>query len=631
MQPLKYTSRVRALSSSAAARRDPLVITPHTGALFGLAKGYAIYTHRRRRFGAHDPRTTPSIHRVLGAIARATCDGESSPTTFINQSEPTRHPDQAPDKRPDQAPRPSARQGAQSRRRPDQPRRSNDEAVQTAHSRDQSLYHVKRQHPGRGEQTCPEGQNRTGSSTQYRGTRSITQQFPQHRQCTISRQGGAPTDQLRRAPDQASRHQPSNDEAVRAKARTWPTALRLILDDGHGAPSRQVPFAHAMPTYRVPIFSFHTSLTIHVRITQSMSQRTRVADQWTFVYASDCTAGVLHMLLPSHTTHPTRFLLICAPADVPASQHFHLANAAASKPSDAALGLNRSFPNVSTAPMPHDTINLAQPQSKTPGMPVTDAANPTATPASRTAAIISSGIIECIFEGRVIEDHVEHAQSFTYGLCRLSETHRKGEHHARHLPAVHLVGADSLGPHDRPFEDGEELTLRVLPVAAAQSASLRNSSSRRVLLSPLVDEELNEAMPDDVRADDAQADGDVEARPSWELEGIGATVKGVLGRRHTAASRRRLSHGATECRNSNKCVGPRKLLTVAMSYTGESFCTTDPSRWGYDQTAEALWNSNFAPLGPAPPQSEWSPRPAPLQSEWNGAWYDALSTRFYLQ
>mgnify|MGYP001160815119 CR=1 FL=1 len=249
-------------------------------------------------------------------------------------------------------------------------------------------------------------------------------------------------------------------------------------------------------------------------------------------------------------------------------------------------------------------------QSTTPGgdaaNPVTDAANPLATPASRTAAIISSGTVECTFEGRVIEDHFEHAQSFTYGLCRLAAAHRHGEHHARHLPAVHLVGAASRGPHDSPFEDGEELTLHVLPAAAVRAPSLRNSSSRRALVSSL---------DYGVTLEDAQAVS-VEVRPSWELAGIGATVEQVVSRRHTAASRRRLSHGATRCGHHNKCVGPRKLLTVGMAYTGENFCSSS-----HEQTAAAIWDWNFAPLGPAPPRSSWTPEP-------DFGYYDALSTRF---
>lgn len=258
-------------------------------------------------------------------------------------------------------------------------------------------------------------------------------------------------------------------------------------------------------------------------------------------------------------------------------------------------------------------INVTQSLSKTPSsttsMPVADATNPLATPASRTAAIISGELIECTFEGEVIEDHSEHSQSFTYGLCRLSDAHRRGEHHAHHLPAVHLVGAGSLGPHDRPFEEGEVLTLRVLRAAAgrAASASPTNSPPRRAL--------------DDAQADNTEDAEGGEVRPSWELEGIGAIVQRTLSRRHTATSRRRLAHGATRCMPQNRCVGPRKLLTVGMIYTGERFCHGG-SFAGTPQTAEGIQLTNFAPLGPAPPRSTWSPEPH------QGEWYDMLSTRF---
>ena len=226
---------------------------------------------------------------------------------------------------------------------------------------------------------------------------------------------------------------------------------------------------------------------------------------------------------------------------------------------------------------------LSQPLS------TTEAANLLATPASRTAAIISSGVVECTFEGEAIEDHFDQGHSFTYSLCRLSDSHRRGEYHARHLPAVHLVGPGSLGPHESPFEVGEELTLRLLPAAP-------------------------------VHADEHS----IDMVPSWELEGIGATVDTVVSRRHTTASLRRLSHGAQgRCGNHNRCVGPRKLLTIGMAYTGESFCTSSPRYTSlYNATAADLWNWNFAPLGPAPPRASWSPQP-------DFGWYDALSTRFH--
>lgn len=288
-------------------------------------------------------------------------------------------------------------------------------------------------------------------------------------------------------------------------------------------------------------------------------------------------------------------------------------------------GTNRSAPLYASSGGGGNVTQ--QSLSKTPlnttGIPVADAANPLATPASRTAAIISGGLIECTFEGEVIEDHFEHAQSFTYGLCRLSDAHRRGEHHAHHLPAVHLVGTGYLGPHDRPFEEGEVLTLRVLHAAAgrAASASPTDSPPRRALDILLANEQRNRMTLDDAQADNTEDSEGGEVRPAWELEGIGAIVQRTLSRRHTAMSRRRLAHGATRCMPQNRCIGPRKLLTVGMIYTGERFCHGG-SFAGTPQTAEGIRLTNFAPLGPAPPRSTWSPEPH------QGEWYDMLSTRF---
>jgi hypothetical protein len=339
---------------------------------------------------------------------------------------------------------------------------------------------------------------------------------------------------------------------------------------------------------------------------------------------------------PITPIQPALFSQRLADRCVRASQQFLLKNATHELATrNAELGLkwpsqdsSVHLPPSPLSPRPSSdgTISLTQLPSKIPSkttgiMALADSANPLATPASRTAAIISKGLVECTFEGQVIEDQTEHAQFFTYGLCRLSDAHRRGEHHAHHLPAVHLVGGGSLGPHDRPFEEGEVLTLRVLH-AAGRAASLTNSPSRRVLESSLANEQRNGARLHDAQADNTEDDEDGELRPAWELEGIGAIVQRILSRRHTVTSRRRLAHGATRCGQHNRCVGPRKLLTVGMMYTGERFCHGS-SFAGAPQTAEGIRLSNFAPLGPTPPPSEWSPEP-------NFGWYDALSTRFDL-
>ena len=141
-------------------------------------------------------------------------------------------------------------------------------------------------------------------------------------------------------------------------------------------------------------------------------------------------------------------------------------------------------------------------------------------PATRTSNVIRTGVVSCVYEGLVIEDHFGSSQSFKYGMCRLDATENSRS------ALVRLTGASASGPSEQPFQLGEHLTLRVQrpplgrPIRRASSASV---SHRRALLGELMGTAESDAGP---------------SKPSWEMDGTGAIVTAVLQRR----SPRRLSH-----------------------------------------------------------------------------------------
>ena len=152
---------------------------------------------------------------------------------------------------------------------------------------------------------------------------------------------------------------------------------------------------------------------------------------------------------------------------------------------------------------------------------------------------IAHGRAHCTFEGLVREDHLPQRHGYAYNNCRLNlDAHGNGTAPADHrsLP-LRLVGKMATGPEFQPFQPGEHLVLQV----------------ERAPFVP-----RKQTRPDD------------PDRPEWFSMGIGATVVRVLSRYSSAATARHRSLQSASC--GYKCVGPRKILTIAQKYDGKGFC-----------------------------------------------------------